>query len=774
MNQENNNIKTEKIGNVVLNYAYYSGDDAYSEGANEDQLLEIVQNYRESDYDYVIELYRSWSVMYHLSHVRENIVNWLPMNGNEKVLEIGSGCGAITGMLAKMAGHVTCIDLSKKRSLINAYRHKECDNLDIIVGNFKDIEPNLTDKYDYITLTGVLEYAGCYIGGDDSFLKMLEIAKSHLTDNGKLYIAIENKYGLKYFAGCREDHSGKYYEGIEGYSDDSEAKTFSKLSLEKMLNQAGFSYRFYYPYPDYKLPHSIYSDEFMPKKRELTTNIRNFDADRIVTFDEGRTFDSFIDEGLFGVFSNSFAIIATKRPIEEIEPEIPIFVRCSNDRAPEYRISTVITQDGSGKKHVYKDALNRSTNKHVKDIYENYEELKMIYEDSKLVPNKCEYILGKENAPEIAGIVNKARDKVELEYVEGITLEKYLDDLNEKGQYGHMQSVIKEYCSLIFQTAGQSEFRDSAEFKEVFGNVTLKEHMKASPVCNYDMIFSNIVVDGEKLEKGNWNVLDYEWMFRFHVPAKFIIYRALFYYNQHIENSGFIKYLKENDKDLFSEYGIEEDELEIFKEMEHNFQVYIINGRASLDVLKEVMPTTALRVDEVLKESMYLRALNTPKVYFSSGDGFSPENMLNLIASVREDNVVTLSVPITNSMLSVRIDPTEYPCFVHVNQIRLKMLKGMDQSLERYMVNGYKASSNTFLFDTDDAQIVMDIPRGVKNLVIEYQVKMLPKEFFYDLCDSLKQINEKEETITFADKVLFKLKLKKRSSVREGFRYNFQ
>lgn len=30
-----------------------------------------------------------------------------------KVLEIGSGCGAITGSLAQKAGSVTCVDLSK-------------------------------------------------------------------------------------------------------------------------------------------------------------------------------------------------------------------------------------------------------------------------------------------------------------------------------------------------------------------------------------------------------------------------------------------------------------------------------------------------------------------------------------------------------------------------------------------------------------------------------------------------------------------------------------
>ena len=42
------------------------------------------------------------------SHVRENILSWLPFTGKENVLEIGSGCGAITGALCKKAEKVTC------------------------------------------------------------------------------------------------------------------------------------------------------------------------------------------------------------------------------------------------------------------------------------------------------------------------------------------------------------------------------------------------------------------------------------------------------------------------------------------------------------------------------------------------------------------------------------------------------------------------------------------------------------------------------------------
>lgn len=37
----------EKIGNVTLDYEYYPGEDLYSDGPVEEELLEIAKNYQE-------------------------------------------------------------------------------------------------------------------------------------------------------------------------------------------------------------------------------------------------------------------------------------------------------------------------------------------------------------------------------------------------------------------------------------------------------------------------------------------------------------------------------------------------------------------------------------------------------------------------------------------------------------------------------------------------------------------------------------------------------
>ena len=306
----------EKIGNVVLDYEYYPGEDLYSDGPVEEELLEIAKSYGEEELNQVIAQKNSWPVLYHFSHIRQNILEWLPMTKKDKVLEIGSGCGAITGALARKAGSVTCIELSKMRSTINAYRNRDYENVKIMVGNFQDIEKNLEEKFDYITLIGVFEYSEGYIGTHEPYVEMLKRISAHLAPGGKLVIAIENRLGLKYWAGCTEDHVGKFFEGLEGYPETKGVKTFSRKELQDLIDQAGkYHTSFYYPYPDYKFPMTIYSDKRLPKKGELRDNFCNFDRARMQLFDEPKVYDSLVDAGLFPEFSNSFLVLVEKEEV---------------------------------------------------------------------------------------------------------------------------------------------------------------------------------------------------------------------------------------------------------------------------------------------------------------------------------------------------------------------------------------------------------------------------------------------------------------------------
>lgn len=296
----------ERIGNVTLDDTFYSGKDEYSDGSIELELLEYVKEYE--DELEILEKDNRWPILYHISPVRKNILDWYEFKKDASVLEVGSGCGAVTGAICEKAKSVTDIELSKLRSTINAYRNRRYENLTITIGNFNDIK--LDETYDYITLIGVLEYAAYYTQTENSFVDFLKRLKKVLKPDGKLLVAIENKYGMKYWSGCTEDHTGRQFDGIMGYDyTDSAVRTFSKDELIQLIRDAGFSkYKFYYPFPDYKFATQIFSDEHLPEKNELICSRDVYDNDRLCLFDETAAFKSIIEAGKFDFFSNSYFI----------------------------------------------------------------------------------------------------------------------------------------------------------------------------------------------------------------------------------------------------------------------------------------------------------------------------------------------------------------------------------------------------------------------------------------------------------------------------------
>lgn len=762
-----------KVGNITLNLDYYKGEDLYSEGDAEDTLLDLVTRYKESDYEHVIQNSKSWSVMYHLCHIRENIVTWLPINKNDKILEIGAGCGAVTGGLAKLGGQVDCIELSKKRSLINATRHREYNNINIYVGNFTDIEPNLTEKYDYITLIGVLEYAGSYIDSKDPYTDIINAASKHLAPGGKLLIAIENKFGLKYFAGCKEDHTGNYFDGIEGYKTVNGVKTFSKDGLIKLAENASLNCRFYYPYPDYKLPHTIYSDAMLPSEGELNTNLRNFDNDRIVLFDETKAFDSIIEEGYFSNFTNSFFMILSKEDIYDIFDMVPVFAKYANERRVDLRIATIIYRTRDGRNHVFKCAGNNQSNKHIRCIYNNYENLSKQYEGTRFRPNRCELIIGKEPVPLFVGATSKAIDTIQFEYLSGRTMENVLFELSDAGKYDELEKIIRIFIDEVMNISDKQPFKITSRFQNVFGDYDFDLSYLSSTGGDFDLIFSNIVFNKDEGAEGIWNILDYEWCFDFPIPDKFVAFRALYYYFE-ITNPALKAYYDNEGVDIYQKFGFSEDEVTKFTEMEHNFQVHTIGGVASLEVMHAIMPTNTVFLDTILRESNALKNLNNPKIYYSYGEGFSDEHRIYIIPKVYGARV-EMDIPLQSNMRAIRIDPTEYNSIVSIRELYFVNKSGETMWVRRFLTNGYMASEDTILYDTDDAQIIIEqVLPGMDKLHICYDVSMFLPEVYEDFRKLLKLLqDEADKKSKFKDRVLLKLHLRKESAMPpEGYHYN--
>ena len=294
-----------QIGEVTVNLDFYKGTDVYSDGDVEDEILDFAK--RGLTYEQALEENDSWPVVYHLSPVRENLLSWYPFPNGCSVLEIGAGCGAVTGGICKSAAKVTTIDLSKRRSEVLANRHKDAKNLEVIVGNLNDVE--FQAQFDVVTLVGVLEYASSFTKSQNPHRDFLKNIKSLLRPNGTLLVAIENKYGMKYWSGAPEDHTSLYFDGIEGYQRGHQARTFSRNELAALIKASGFKVkRFYYPMPDYKMPVQLFSDDALPERGEIEAHVPHYHAGRFRLFDETAAFDGLIDEGMFPFFANSFLV----------------------------------------------------------------------------------------------------------------------------------------------------------------------------------------------------------------------------------------------------------------------------------------------------------------------------------------------------------------------------------------------------------------------------------------------------------------------------------
>lgn len=515
-----------------------------------DKVLQTVQLHSEAELPEEIVKAADWCHLYHLSAARTNLIEWIPVGPDEDVLEFGAECGALTGILAGRAAAVTAVELDPVKTEVNRTRHRERSNITYLTGGlYHCLSEEPEERYDKIFLVGSLPLAEQYVenGGEPAYRILLTELKKRLKPDGRLILALPNKFGLKYFAGCREDYFGAPFTGLEGYYYHKGMKTFGRRELETLLTECGFpEFRFYYPYPDYRFMGSLYSDDRLPQAGELNTNLVNFDQDRYVFFDETKVYDSLIGEGLFPELANSFLVITGQEPVSEL-----VYTKYSIERAEAFWLRTDIGKRGTdGERYAAKTALRETAAEHVRQIASAYEALKTCYAGSGLEPCRC-------------------RDKgthVEFEFLRGETLQQRLERLSVENRTDEITALLDSYRARVSGHA-KDTFRMTDGFREVFGEATLPEELRAAAVSDIDLIFSNILLpDGD----GPWKFIDYEWTFSFPVPLHFLLYRAYYFASHQIQQTPAL-----NLSDLLRREGITEEESHQYERMELHFQKYV-------------------------------------------------------------------------------------------------------------------------------------------------------------------------------------------------------
>jgi SAM-dependent methyltransferase len=437
-------------------------------------------------------LVKDWPTEYHLSPFRTTIVDCLGLTGGPlRVLELGCGCGAITRWLGERCEEVHAIEGNAARALAARTRCADLPGVEVYVGNFSELDER--DGYDVVTLIGVLEYGHLYDPVERNrpaaaAAAGLRRARDALRTDGVLVLAIENKLGIKYLNGAREDHSGRPYDGIEGYPDPSRsAVTFSARELEGLLASAGFgACEFLLPFPDYKLASTIVNPAECEDEDRIYNWLDGPAPDRGAararpSFNELLAQREFSRAGLLRDVANSFLILAwpdaAARERDRAGVDLGWRARhYSLDRRRDFR--KVVTLMGDRVEH---EPVHRGA--------------------ERPEAAAIEQVLGLSQA---LGPEPFRRGD--------LLLYRVLETVAAHGLGSELALHVGELRAWVLEHFAVASAVESVPF--VSGDA-------------YDAVWWNLVVDPDT---GAWQLIDREWTIRDALPADYVVWRTLYHF----------------------------------------------------------------------------------------------------------------------------------------------------------------------------------------------------------------------------------------------------
>lgn len=433
--------------------------------------------------------------MEELIEFKKNIIAWYPIKENDKVLQVGKNNEVLQELKSK-SNKVTSIQ------------------------NISQIKEN----YDYIVLIDIME---------ENFFEVLSIAKKYLSENGKILIAMKNKFGMKYWAGEKIDINSNAFEAIV-----KSKKYLSLTKIKEVLNNLELKYKFYYPLPDYNFTNVIFTDNNLPSKDAIDARDLNYSEEsELIVFSEREAYKQIIeqDRNMFPFFANSYFIeVSNNENFEDIK-----YVSYGITRQKKYRIKTIMKENA-----VYKTANNDEAQAHIENIARNISVL-----------NSCN----------IECLDTFENNEIVSKYLENAVSydEILMQQYNQNGLEKTIEK-IKEFKISILDKLPIENIQEDSVFEkykiEIDSNLKSKMNFTKNGII--DLIFQNCLVENEKIY-----AYDQEW-YEENVPIEFILYRAIFYFTE-------FKKIEDVNK-LYEALGIKEF-IDVFEKLENKIQATIVD-----------------------------------------------------------------------------------------------------------------------------------------------------------------------------------------------------
>lgn len=460
----------------------------------------------DGDFDNLLKETNDWPTFYNLTELRAGLLSWYDIPADAEVMEIGAGFGALTGALCERAGRVAVVEPSMFRARTISKRYSHFDNLDIYAGDLPDL--HITKKFDLIIAVDILPQIANGSSAPEPYIKYIELLRSYLSFDGKLILAMDNRFGLKYFCGARNPYTEEPFGELSGAQN--EGHLFSREEISFIIKEAGFPYiKFYYPLPDFRIPSVVYSDDMLPGG-DMNENFFPYDptSDTRV-LQEGELYMDVIDNGAFPFMANSFLIECSR------EDNL-----CTVDKALIYsdrgRKDSVVTSVRSKEGTVIKQPIFESGQATLEQHSAFLEELRERGID--VIPGKYE------------------DGKLKMPFFNGVQkLSEWFRQTLPKDKE-RVMSVFDRLWAAILQSSAPAPDKDNVLLKRLgssfdWGVILKRAYMGMVP-SNILYMDSRLVFFNQEFVKKNY-------------PAKYPMFRAIFYSYSDLESVVSLEELKE-------------------------------------------------------------------------------------------------------------------------------------------------------------------------------------------------------------------------------------
>lgn len=368
------------------------------------------------------------------------------------------------------------------------------ENAEILyLGNSSYAEFDEQKKYNYIVAVHVLEFVR-------EPVHFLEKCKDCLKPNGKLLLAVDNRLGLRYFCGDRDSFTNRNFDGIENYRRVSaldrgkqEGVAFDKVTVEKFLDEAGFSCRQCFSVlPSIDAPQLLYAQDYLPEEELSIRYFPYYNHPDTVFLEEAYLYDGLVKNGLFHSMANGYFYECAFAGQECATSEIN-HITLSMDRGRNAAMATMICKNDTViKKAMYSEGIDG-----LYQLQKNHKELKS------------------RGISVIEGSLHK--DMYTMPYIKGKIGTKYLQELLrvDKDAFILEMDALR---TLILQSSGHVEPALS-EYEE-------KEHPEIKDgIWLENGYFDLVPLNAFHLENG-WVFFDQEFVLEDY-PANAIIVRTV-------------------------------------------------------------------------------------------------------------------------------------------------------------------------------------------------------------------------------------------------------